>query len=297
MKRPPRWRQISPVTKPLRHILLVLGLLATPAAAEPTPVAATFRSGLIFVTAEAGGARGLFLLDTGAAASVLDPRFAAAAGAALGRRRQIEGRGGEVGARDAAPIRIRLGDGADAVVSPVVTDLSDASRAMGTPLAGILGDDFLRRYVLLLDYRDQTVSLADAMAPPVDAVPIRMAQTPYIRARALLGPRAAEGEFQIDTGSNTAIEFWRPFADRWLAGAHRERDVGLGVAGEAATERGQIDALDVAGRRIPAPQVNFADDTEPAADAGPRYAGVIGGPAWGGLTLVLDMPDQLAWVR
>jgi hypothetical protein len=38
-------------------------------------VPATFHDGLIFVTVEAGGAEGLFLLDTGAAATVLDPRL------------------------------------------------------------------------------------------------------------------------------------------------------------------------------------------------------------------------------
>jgi hypothetical protein len=168
---------------------------------------------------------------------------------------------------------------------------------MRVPLAGILGDDFLGRFVLTLDYRDGTLGVSSAAQPPPDATPIRMREIPYIQAGAVLGSRTGEGDFQLDTGSNTAVEFWRPFAERWLGGARGVRDVGLGVAGETTIERGQIDALDVAGRRILAPEVNFADETAPAPDAGPSYAGVIGGPAWNGLVLVLDMPDRRIWVR
>jgi hypothetical protein len=284
-------------TNALRTTGFALAAVLATTGARAAPLPASFRDGLIFVTVEAGGAEGLFLLDTGAAGTVLDPWFAEAAGAALGRRRDVEGRGGEVAARDAAPMRLRLQGGPDAEVAPVVADLSDASRAMQLPLAGILGDDFLKRFVLTLDYRDRTLGVSGAAKPPPDAAPIRMGAIPYIQARAVLGSRTADGDFQLDTGSNTAVEFWRPFADRWLGGARGVRDVGLGVAGETTIERGQVDALDVAGRRILAPEVNFADETAPAADAGPAYAGVIGGPAWAGLVLVLDMPHRRAWVR
>jgi hypothetical protein len=51
-------------------------LATTGARAAAAPVPAHFRDGLIFVTVEVGGADGLFLLDTGAAATVFDPRFA-----------------------------------------------------------------------------------------------------------------------------------------------------------------------------------------------------------------------------
>ncbi|HXQ48122.1 MAG TPA: hypothetical protein VN806_16010, partial [Caulobacteraceae bacterium] len=54
----------------------VFAVTGARAAATPSPVPVSFRDGLIFVTVDAGGARGLFLLDTGAAATVFDPRFA-----------------------------------------------------------------------------------------------------------------------------------------------------------------------------------------------------------------------------
>ena len=75
-----------------------------------------------------------------------------------------------------------------------------------------------------------------------------------------------------------------------------QKDVGLGVAGTSVIERGRIEELDVAGRRIAEPDVNFADETR-SDDAGPNYGGVIGGPAWAGLIVTLDQPHGCMWVR
>ncbi|HEX4199265.1 MAG TPA: retropepsin-like aspartic protease [Caulobacteraceae bacterium] len=277
--------------------LIGAGLFGRSAAAQTPSIGADFKNGLVFVDVRVNGASGLFLLDTGAAASVFDPRFASAAGVQLGRTRRIEGRGGEVMALQGQTVDLALPGGPRARISPVVTDLSEASSAMGVPLAGILGEDFLQGFVLTLDYRDQTLAMARDAAPPADATPIRFGATPYVAAEVRLGGHAAAGDFEIDTGSNTAVEFWAPFARSALGDARGTRDIGLGVAGESTIERGRIDALDVAGRQIIAPQVNFADETPPGADAGPRYAGVIGGPAWNGLVLTLDLPHRRMWLR
>jgi len=281
------------------RIVLMAALFGWPAlaAAQAAPIEASFRNGLIFVDVDVNGASGVFLLDTGAAASVFDPRFAEAAGVRLGRARQIEGRGGDVAARQGQTVELALAHGPQARIEPVVADLSEASRAMGVPLAGILGEDFLQGFVLRLDYRDRSVAIDIDADAPADATPIRFGRTPYVAARVLLGGRVANGDFEIDTGSNTAIEFWRPFAQSALGDARGTRDIGLGVAGESTIERGRIDALEVAGRRVVAPEVNFADQTPPAADAGASYAGVIGGPAWNGLILVLDLPHRRMWLR
>jgi hypothetical protein len=285
---------------PLRALVAILVcLFAWPrlALAQAAPVGSQFKNGLIFVDVRVNGASGLFLLDTGAVASVFDPRFAEAAGVSLGRAREIVGRGGDVAARQGEAVQLAIAGGPQAQISPVITDLSEPSAAMGVPLAGILGEDFLQGFVLTLDYRDQTLSLARDAEAPADATPIRFGRTPYVTAQVLLNGHAAGGDFEIDTGSNTAIEFWKPFARTALGDARGTRDVGLGVAGESTIERGQVDALDVAGRRIAGPQVNFADETPPGADAGPAYAGVIGGPAWNGLVLTLDLPRRRMWLR
>jgi hypothetical protein len=267
------------------------------AAAQPSAVSARFKDGLIFVDGQMYGVRGIFLLDTGAAASAVDPHFATAARLHISQSRAfVTGRGGGFRARKADAAPLQLIGGPQARIAPVVTDLDQASQAMGVSLAGILGQDFLRGFVVTLDYKGQTVSLADAAVAPPDAAPLHMGAVPYVEATALYDGRQARGLFQIDTGSNTAVEFWRPFAEANLGRGLGAESVGLGVAGLAPIARGRIDALEVAGRRIEQPDVNFADETRDEG-APEGYGGVIGGPAWNGLVLTLDLPHGRMWLR
>jgi hypothetical protein len=263
-------------------------------------VGAVFRQGLIFVRAHiADGADGVFLLDTGAGESVIDARFAAAAHVRLGDPLTLNGGGGATGARQGENVDLRLSGGQGGTLDPTVADLSKVARGMGQRLDGILGDDFLARYVVELDYRQQRVFLRPpetAVAAPADAVRMRLARTPFVLARVSDGPRAAQAEFQIDTGSNTAVEFWRPFARAAFPSAAGAAGLGLGVVGETVTRKTRIDLLEVAGRRIVGPEVNLADETVPD-DAGAGYGGVIGGPAWTGLSVTLDFPHSRFWLR
>jgi hypothetical protein len=249
------------------------------------------------------GPPGVFLLDTGAGVSILDLRFAAAAGVKLGDPISLVGGGGATNARRAENVRLTLsGDGAGGAVGgeidPTVADLTQIDRGMRTHLDGILGDDLLRRFVVTLDYRSGIVRLdpPDAVSAPADAVRMGGLVVPFIAAHVQQGGRGADAEFQIDTGSNTAIEFWAPFAHRAFPDAAVTPGAGMGVGGLTQTERGRLDALVVAGHTIAGPAANFADRTVPD-DAGPAYGGVIGGPAWRGLVLTLDFPHRRVWLR
>jgi hypothetical protein len=277
--------------------VLAIGLCAPARAGE---VPATFRDGLIFVRASIGhGPAGTFLLDTGAGVSVLDARFAAAAGVKLGDEIHLVGGGGAAAARRAENVDLTLAGGAVAgEVDPTVTDMRRIDRGMGAALDGILGDDLLRQFVVTLDYRQGVVRLdpPGSATPPADAAPMGGLIAPFVAAHVQQGGRGADADFQIDTGSNTAIEFWAPFARRAFPDAPVTPGAGMGVAGFTQTERGRLDALTVAGRTIAGPQANFADRTLPD-DAGPAYGGVIGGPAWRGLVLTLDFPHRRVWLR
>lgn len=230
---------------------------------------------------------------------MIDSRFAAAAHVKLGDRMTLNGGGGATGARQGEDVDLRLSGGLGGLIDPTVADLSNVARGMGQRLDGILGDDFLARYVVELDYRRQRVFLRApdaAPPPPADAVRMRLARTPFILARVADGPRLAQAEFQIDTGSNTAVEFWRPFARAAFPGVAGYAGLGMGVAGETVTRKTRIDLLEVAGRKIVGPEVNLADEIIPD-DAGPGYGGVIGGPAWSGLAVTLDFPRGRFWLR
>ena len=257
-----------------------------------------FRGGMVFVRATVGGgAPGVFLLDTGAAATVLDARFAEAAGVKLGDPLRLLGGGGETSARQAEDVPLTLAGEPPQLIDPTVTDLGRVSRGMGVHLDGILGVDVLRRFVVTLDYRAGSLRLsAPDQAVPPGAVPMRLIATPFVMATVQAGGREQSAAFQIDTGSNTAVEFWAPFARGVFPEAPTTPVAGVGVAGRTESQRGRIDALLVAGQKIVAPEANFADRTRPD-DAGPDYGGVIGGPAWSGLALTLDFPRRRVWAR
>jgi len=279
----------------------MLGAALAPGAAaraEEASVPGFLRGGLFFVRVAIGdGPPGLFLLDTGAATTVLDARFAGAAHVKLGDPTHIIGGGGATEARRAEDVALSVGARRGLLVDPVVSDLSQVRQGMGVPLDGILGDDLLQRFVVALDYRDGAVRLSTtSSAPPADAAPMRMIATPFVAARVEAGGRAETAAFQIDTGSNTAIAFWAPFADVVFPQTPTVPGAGLGVAGATRSRLGRIDALTVAGRRIANPGANFADQVRPD-DAQSDYGGVIGGPAWAGLVLTLDFPHRRVWVH
>jgi hypothetical protein len=280
---------------------LPVGLAANGSAGEPEAgdVAASFRQGLIFVRASVNkGPEGVFLLDTGASETVVDARYAAQTNVKLGDALILKGGGGARDARQGEDAHLRLSGGQTGRIDPTVADLSPVAAGMGQRLDGILGDDFLGRYVLELDYRERRVALRmpDVMRPPADAAPIRFVRTPFVLARVTRGAHSAEAELQIDTGSNTALEFWRPFSHAAFPDARGFEGQGLGVAGGTLNRKTRIDLLEVAGRRIAGVEANLDDDTRPD-DADARYGGVIGGPAWAGLVVTLDFPRGRLWVR
>jgi hypothetical protein len=262
-------------------------------------VSASFRQSLIFVRASVdGGPEGMFLLDTGASETVIDARYATLARVKLGGPITLTGGGGVRDARQGEDAMLHLPGGPSGRLNPAIADLSAVARDIGQRLDGILGDDFLKRFVVELDYRDQRVFVraASDVAPPADSTPMRLAKTPFLVARVRQGRHIATAEFQIDTGSNTALDLWRPFAGSAFPDARGLTVSGLGVAGRTENRRARFDSLETAGQRIPGPEANLDDEIRPD-DADARYGGVIGAPAWAGLDITLDFPRQRFWIR
>jgi hypothetical protein len=249
---------------------------------------------LFFVEASAGGGEGLFLLDTGAPVTVLDLAFARRIGAQPRDQQVMQGAGGARAAWRGPMIELTPAGGPKVRLTPSMTDLSRVASGMGAPLAGVIGCDLFADFVLNLDYRDGRVSLARPGKPPIGASRMQFRRTPYVVCRATAAGRSVAAEFQIDTGSNTAIEFWRPFAERAFPGVQVTGGGVLGVAGAERSRRGRVDALMLDGLTITDLEANFANETRPD-DAGPSHGGILGGPAWRGLSVTMDFPDRLFW--
>lgn len=273
-----------------------IALLPACARAQPQAVQARLERDLFFVEAKIAAQPGLFILDTGAPITVLDLAFARSIGAEPKDTEVLKGAGGARAAWRAPDMRVSLVGGPTVRLSPSMTDLSRVAQGIGEPLAGVIGCDLLGGFVLNLDYRSGRASLnAPQMArPPASASPMRFARTPYVLAKANAAGQSVTAEFQIDTGSNTAVEFWRPFAEKAFPGARVSNGGVLGVAGAERSRRGRVDSLVVDGLTISDLEANFSNETRPD-DAGPAHGGIIGGPAWRGLSVTLDFPDRLFW--
>jgi hypothetical protein len=279
-----------------RAALLALPLLGAAASARAQGVAGVAE--LIFADVEVGGRTGAFLVDTGAPATVLDNGFAQAARVRLGEDSTLRGAGGfgAISGRIADGVELRAGAGPRITLDPAVADLAHIAQAMGRRLDGILGGDYFGRMALVLDYRTGGARFLDpgSLAPPAAATPLRIVSTPYVRAVAIHGGRRVEASFQIDTGSNTAVEFYAPFARRAFPQVKGEASESIGLTGQGEKRMARLDVFEVAGRTFNNLEANFADTLRPD-DAGRDYAGIIGGPVFRGAVVTVDYARGRLW--
>lgn len=279
----------------------VLGLLAASAAC-PVAARTAMQGGreLIFAEVTANGRPGSFLVDTGAPTTVLDTAFVEAIGAERGEGQTLRGAGGfgAVPGHVVDNLTLQAKGGPKMQLDPSATDLGAIGQAMQRPLDGILGSDYLATLIVELDYRSGAVRFLDPREtlPPADASPLTVRSTPYIRAAVTLGGKRAAGDFQIDTGSNTAVELYAPFARRVFPGARGEAVDSVGIGGESHKRLGRLDVLEAAGLRLAPVEANFADTLRPD-DAGPNHAGILGGPVFAGKVVVIDYARAKLWIR
>lgn len=120
-------------------------------------------AGQLLVRASAAGAHGLFVLDTGASATTVDRRFAAAHGKqGPGEEARVRAFGGELsGARWIEGLTVELQEATNAGRPVLVHDLSRRSRIAGVEVSGRVGLDLLDGKRLLLDTVEQRLRLDD----------------------------------------------------------------------------------------------------------------------------------------
>jgi hypothetical protein len=273
---------------------LLLAALSTPLAAR----AQTPTDDILFAAVTVNGRPARVLVDTGAPRSVLDLEFARAAAVQLESPTVLRGEGGVgvVAGHTAHDVKVEAAGGPDLILDPTVADLSQIGRAMGRPLSGILGSDYFGRLVLEMDYRTGAVAFRDpARPPPAGAQPVHILQTPYVRGTATHQGRRLIGSFQIDTGSNTAVEFHVSAARRSFPGVRGQAGETLGIAGAAQSRIAPLDRFEGAGLVLEGVLADFADTLRP--DDAPRdYVGLLGGPAFHGRVLTIDYARNRMWL-
>ncbi|HET7224627.1 MAG TPA: aspartyl protease family protein [Candidatus Eisenbacteria bacterium] len=252
-----------------------------------------------------GSAPQWFILDSGCAGgSVIARECADRLGIARGRateRHLGAGSGVSVGVSTAADAVLGLGEDTVGVASPRVFPLAHVARFEGRRVDGLVGEDFLLRHVVEIDYAHRRLRIRDprGFTPPRGAtvVPIALEHGLAVvgGAIALPGGGSIPCRFVIDTGVRATVILYRPFAI-----AHHLLDapgdlasavVGGGAGGETIGDVGRLAWLALGEARFERPTAVYSRDTV-GVFASEDPDGIIGGELLRRCRVTFDYPHR-----
>ncbi|MBD0370210.1 MAG: retropepsin-like domain-containing protein [Pyrinomonadaceae bacterium] len=237
---------------------------------------------------------GWFILDTGAAAMVIDPKVADRLGMpALGET-------AAVGAFGMQKMRYRQGEtftlGRLTMTGTryLEANLGFISDSLGLPIGGICGRDLFARAVVEIDIAAESVAIYEPASYRLEGATWRelffSGRLPGVRAR-FEGDR--EGLFVLDTGSYMTLSIHAPTVERFklLAGRETSESNSAGVGGSRTSRRGKLAWFELAGLKFDNLEVDFAGSGE-GAFADNYTAGNIGVGILQAFRIIFDYPNK-----
>jgi hypothetical protein len=241
-----------------------------------------------------------FVLDTGIKPAVVDLAVAKSLGLELGHPAAVTGAGKDtVSARFLKSGTVSV-VGLEGVSQPLVIalPLEQLANSIGHEFAGLLGTDFIRRFVITIDYTRHTLTLHDTTAFTYhgggEVLPITFNASghPLVTAQVIDGGRpSVSGNFVVDIGSGAGLILNAPFVNsggflspgrptvNWIEGR--------AVGGEIAGVVGRVTALRLGRTLIDHPVTVFTRvSTGPFASA--EAQGDIGAGILEKFTVILD---------
>lgn len=268
-------------------------------AALPTTIPIDVWNNHVYVKACLDGRELDFILDTGAGNTSLDLETAKRLGLRLGEPSTVGGAGpGRVAAARVAGATLRLAG--TSIEQPVSTaiDLSKLPPREAHPFAGILGYDFIVRYVVAIDYAKRELRVYDRERfrydGPGATVPIEIiGRFPHVSAEVHLADGGtARGRFLVDVGSGAALTLTKPFVDenrlRSRVGPTVHRTGGGGVGGATTSDIGRVAALDIGSVELQRPITGLFGDSAGVFSRAGSWVGNIGGAVLRRFTVYFD---------
>jgi hypothetical protein len=176
--------------------------------------------------------------------------------------------------------------------------LGKLAARFGHDFDGIIGSDFIKQFVVEVDYQARVIRLHDkdrfSYAGPGESIPIQLDRQghPLIEAELTpVGGPTIKGRFVLDIGSGGALALHSPFvAEHRLlsSGLKTIRSIGAGGAGgQTNGQIGRVSELQIGRFRIVSPITLFSED-KAGAFASTALAGNIGQQIAGKFKLFLD---------
>jgi hypothetical protein len=245
-----------------------------------------------------------FVLDTGAKAVIVDLGRAKELGLSLSGEIRAGGVGSELTTGQFVKnAECRLPGLAD-FAQPVTLALTFGrlTKRFGHDFDGVIGTDFIRQFVVELDYASRVIKLHDretfVYSGPGESVPARMnaSSHPVVEAEVTpVGRDRVAGRFVIDVGSGGALALHSPFVtEHGLPGPGVKtiRALGIGGAGGASSGRlGRIAALKIGRFTLANPTTIFSQDTA-GAFANSAIQGNIGQQIMSRFKVFLDLSRE-----
>ena len=299
---------MKPVATALMIMLLLVGGANNVRGARgvqtaPTPLAIPFEvaNHLVILKASVNRSRPLsFVLDTGASAAIVRMDVARELGLSLFGEVNVRGAG--PGAQAGSRVRNATWSlvGLERVAQPVAMaiPLPELPTALGRDVDGIVGGEFIRQFVVELDYEARMIRFHDPKSFEYsgrgETLPLEFNSNghPVVTATVTPSPGASvEGRFLLDIGSGLPLALHSPFVKEHdlLAGQSKTiRAIGAGGAGGRSAGRlGRATALRIGSFTIEQPITLFSEDAAGAfADA--TLAGNIGAQIANRFRMFLD---------
>ena len=255
-----------------------------------------------------------FLLDTGVSTSLItNPRLADSLRLPHGAQFRVVGAGREATgllAYQADGVRVELGPN---VVAPALTwlvlseDVLNLSGYVGMPIAGILGSELFRSFVVRFEPEAGRLGLAAPATyrPPKGRhwvqVPLQLAQNKaYLTLPVALTDSAARPlKLVLDTGAGHALSLETDALPLRVALPARRlpAELGRGLTGIVRGHLGRVDSLRLGRYRIPAVLTSFPAPNPLAVRPDEPRDGNLGYEVLKRFTLVLDYPHHRLWLR
>ncbi len=251
---------------------------------------------LVLVEGRINGSAPLrFILDSGAASSIIDAETSREIGLKPTEKTAISGvTGTAVGGRIGGAV-VKL-PGLELVNHHFISlPLGELSAHLGKHVDGLLGQDLFSKMVVEMDYSSRLVRFSSPWEYDYqgqgDIIPLEIRKTPFVKLRLGTGSkRPAEGIFQIDTGFSGSIHVYRSFAD-----LHRILEVvpkltpdsAVGATGVLPISRGRIGNLLLGRFSIPAIIASFYPPSYSSTGVG-GHDGNLGGEVLRRFKVVFD---------
>ncbi len=251
-----------------------------------------FLGSRIYIPATVAGQATHVLLDSGAETTVLDSRFAEAAGIEVSGVVTAVGTGGRQEAHLASGVTIRIGEVELRDLTVALVDLSSIEQAIGRPIPVILGKEVLNALTVDLDFQGKTIAFADParFTPPAGAVEVPVTSANGIRSVPVSiegGPPVA---VDFDLGNGSAFlaysAWWKP-AGTLSDGRPVSKTISGAIGGMKTRSIASLRAVTFAGVTFHDVPTVFFDDDGQSAESN-RTLGNIGMPILSRFRLTTD---------